>query len=115
MREPSSDLGVAQPYQPPVDLSATRTQHGRHRAYGFYKCRCKACVDFRRSYERERWELRHRGRYDKPERRALTESQVLEIRRLADSRTRADLADWFGVTESTIGQIVRGETWRHLL
>lgn len=56
-RQPGSNLGVAQPYQPPVDLSGTRTSHGSHRAYNHYGCRCEPCVEFRRSYERDRWEL----------------------------------------------------------
>lgn len=56
-RQPGSNLGVAQPYRPPVDLSGTRTDHGSHRAYNHYRCRCEPCVEFRRSYERDRWEL----------------------------------------------------------
>jgi len=45
------------PYGPPVDLSGTRTQHGRVRAYNYYKCRCELCTEARLSYDREYYEV----------------------------------------------------------
>jgi hypothetical protein len=30
---------------------------GRARAYNAYGCRCDGCCEWRRSYDRERWEL----------------------------------------------------------
>jgi len=43
----------------------------------------------------------------------LTENNIREIRSRGDS-IYADLAEEFGVTPSTIGKIVRRETWRHI-
>lgn len=75
MRAPGSNLGVAQPYGEPVDLSATRVRHGSHRAYNAYRCRCQECVEFRRSYERERWET-HRALRHAAYRRAVREGRA---------------------------------------
>ncbi len=45
--------------------------------------------------------------------KALTEDEVLEIRRLykAGEKTQQDLADEFGVDQSAVSDIVRRETW----
>lgn len=47
----------------------------------------------------------------------LTEKEVVEIRGLYSKGnvTYAQLSDRYGVSWSTIGYIVRGKTWRHLL
>jgi DNA invertase Pin-like site-specific DNA recombinase len=44
----------------------------------------------------------------------LTEPQVQQIRRLyaTDGTTQEALAQQFGVTQTTIGRILRGETWK---
>ena len=46
----------------------------------------------------------------------LQESAVLEIRQLyaTGSWTHQQLADKFGASKATIGQITRGETWKHV-
>jgi hypothetical protein len=42
----------------------------------------------------------------------LTEAQVAEIRSLRGVETHQALADRFGVTRETIGQIMRGKIWK---
>jgi hypothetical protein len=44
----------------------------------------------------------------------LTAEQVLAIRSLAGQLTHADLAATYNVSESTVGRIIRRETWKHL-
>ncbi len=46
----------------------------------------------------------------------LSEAQVLEIIRLYGSRkhTQSELGRLFGVGRTTVGYIVRGESWKHL-
>jgi hypothetical protein len=45
----------------------------------------------------------------------LTDSAVLEIRRLAQTCVnRGEIAAKFGIHRSTVGQIIRGELWSHL-
>lgn len=117
MRQSGSSTGKAQPYQEPVDLSATRTRHGSHRAYRFYRCRCQECVDFIRSWYREYWELHRtyvhpKGRKTGQQQPRLTEEQVREIR--ATTGPYGPIAERYGVTTTTIGHIRRRETWRHL-
>lgn len=43
----------------------------------------------------------------------LTESAVRDIR--SSSLSRYELADKYGVSHVTIGKVIRGESWRHLL
>lgn len=45
----------------------------------------------------------------------LVEKQVVEIKRLGDSVTRASLSRQFGVSVPTIQRILRGEAWRHVV
>lgn len=46
----------------------------------------------------------------------LTEKDVLDIRRRyrEGAMNQYELADQFGVTQSAVGAIVRGKTWRHV-
>lgn len=44
----------------------------------------------------------------------LTESNVVEIRRLAGSVAQRELGRRFGVCQSTIGFVIRGQTWSHI-
>jgi hypothetical protein len=59
-----------------------------------------------------------RGRAAVGERSArakLTETQVREIRQMADmGHTQREIAEWFGVTQPNVGYILRRDTWRHL-
>lgn len=43
----------------------------------------------------------------------LTEADVIAIR--ADSRSHIEISKSYGVNRATIGQIKRGETWKHLI
>ena len=46
-------------YGEPVELpTPRRLEHGSLRAYNKYKCRCLACLERRRSYDNEYWELK---------------------------------------------------------
>lgn len=45
----------------------------------------------------------------------LTEAQIHEIRRLRGSSSQEALAARFGVDRSTVGRILSGMTWRHLI
>lgn len=45
----------------------------------------------------------------------LTEAEVREIRSLAPFHTQVTLAERFGVSKSTIGLIVHGRTWQHVV
>jgi len=49
--------------------------------------------------------------------RKLDEADVIEIRRLVKDggRTHKSIGEQFGVSKETVGQISRGETWKHLL
>lgn len=51
---------LPRPPQEPVDLSGTKTDHGKAAAYNVYKCRCGLCQNWRRSYDRDRWEWAQR-------------------------------------------------------
>ena len=45
----------------------------------------------------------------------LTEAQVIELReRYAAGQTLIALADQFGICQSAVSSVVRGETWKHL-
>lgn len=45
----------------------------------------------------------------------LTGNAVLEIRRLyASGRSQQSIADKFGVTQPTIGKVIRGINWKHI-
>lgn len=44
----------------------------------------------------------------------LTETDVLEIRRLRRNRTLVSIAEEYGVTHRTISLVCRRETWRHI-
>lgn len=44
----------------------------------------------------------------------LSESQVIDIRMLAETNTRRAIAKRFGVAPSTIHKIVKRETWDHV-
>jgi hypothetical protein len=44
----------------------------------------------------------------------LAAEEVRQIRTLADSVPRYELAKRFGVSEATIGQILKRETWKHV-
>lgn len=44
----------------------------------------------------------------------LKEDQVREIRRLTGKVTQTSLAEKYGVTQSAIGAIQKGRTWKHL-
>jgi hypothetical protein len=44
----------------------------------------------------------------------LTDAQVLEIRNLLGSKSQRKIGDRFGVSASTIDDIGKGRTWRHL-
>lgn len=46
----------------------------------------------------------------------LTEDDVLAIREWASDpdATYAEIADYFGISKSSVGAIVRRESWRHL-
>lgn len=44
----------------------------------------------------------------------LTEGDVLEIRRLADTKDPSDLAAQFGVSQRTISNIVLRQRWKHI-
>ena len=46
----------------------------------------------------------------------LTETQVLEIRKMArdTSLIHSDIGDIFGVTQTMVSNIVRGKNWSHL-
>ncbi len=46
--------------------------------------------------------------------RRLTVEQVREIRRLGPSMRQRDIALRFDIEHSTVGQILRGVTWRHV-
>lgn len=45
----------------------------------------------------------------------LTEAKVREIRALAGTATHVELACMFGVSKPTIGRLLRGETWTHVV
>lgn len=63
------------------------------------------------------WETQNRHhRGQRSSRAKLTERQVREIRRLYSTGdyTYKQIADRFGVARSTIGGIIRGETWSYL-
>lgn len=53
---------------------------------------------------------------DDPVKRRLTDSIVLEMRRSYASgfTSQDEIAKRFGIAQTTVGQIVRGETWKHL-
>jgi hypothetical protein len=56
-----------------------------------------------------------RGRDRRRGRAKLTDTQVREIRQMAETgHTQREIATWFGVTQPAIGSILRGETWRHV-
>jgi DNA-binding CsgD family transcriptional regulator len=44
----------------------------------------------------------------------LTAENVRQIRMLAEGVTQKELAERFGVNQTTIGQILKRETWKHL-
>jgi len=44
----------------------------------------------------------------------LTEQAVREVHKLASSMTQASIADQFGVSSTTISNILNGVTWRHV-
>ena len=46
--------------------------------------------------------------------RRLSVEQVREIRQLGPSMKQRDIAKRFGIKHSTVGQILRGITWRHV-
>lgn len=47
--------------------------------------------------------------------RQLTEEQVLEIRNFSDKKINfADLAEYYGVSQSCISSIINRRTWRHI-
>ena len=46
--------------------------------------------------------------------RRLSVEQVREIRQLGPSMKQRDIAKRFGIEHSTVGQILRGVTWRHV-
>ncbi len=45
----------------------------------------------------------------------LTEKSVFEIRAIGNSMHKQDIADIYGVSRRTIGNILQGRGWRHLL
>lgn len=47
----------------------------------------------------------------------LTDKLVIDLRELfkTDKYTKRQLAEMFGIGESTVGAIIRGKTWKHLL
>lgn len=55
----------------------------------------------------------HRG--EKCHKAILDESQILEVRQLLNAGViQKDIAQQFGVSRSTIGEIKRGATWKHI-
>jgi hypothetical protein len=54
-------LGQGAPPGEPVELPG-RVQHGSPRAYNGYKCRCIDCQEWRRSYDRNYWQLQRSGK-----------------------------------------------------
>ena len=62
-------------------------------------------------------EQKGRGNQPRGERNAqakLTNVDIVAIRSLQGTLTQVQIAERFGVTQTTIGNILRGETWRHV-
>lgn len=57
MRAPGSSLGVIQDPEPPKDLPP-RVSHGSAAAYQHYRCRCDACQEWRRAYDRRLYAIK---------------------------------------------------------
>jgi len=63
--------------------------------------------------QRHAYDVLGRYRVHPPSRAKLTLEQVHEIKALAGTMTQAELASRFGVAESSIGRVIRGEAWRN--
>lgn len=44
----------------------------------------------------------------------LTEEQVIAIREIGNSKSQRDIAAIFGITQTSVGHILRRENWKHL-
>lgn len=56
-----------------------------------------------------------RGRDRRRGNAKLTETQVREIRQMAETgHTQREIAAWFGVTQPAIGYVLRRATWKHV-
>jgi hypothetical protein len=87
-----------------------------------HTCHNETCINVRHLYlgdhqqnMDDRFATGHYGRGSKCPVSKLTEDQVVELLRLRrEGRLLTELAEQFGVHYSTVSQIARRKTWRHL-